>query len=84
MFGIDYIISKDCLISTESEKASENLQREKHKLEEMIIDVSENDGYNMGQNKRILMQSDVIDKLIVNEMMLSEMKEKLEAININK
>ena len=88
MATIDCMGREDYLILTESDRKrriSDDIIREREKLEELILDVSENDRYNMGQDKRILMQSYIVDQLIVDEMMLSDIRDKYyETVNHNK
>lgn len=57
-------------------KVREELLREQKILEEMVLEMMEKGQSNMGENTRILKQSGKLDKLIVDEMLLSEMKEK--------
>ena len=79
MAEIDSMISKDCLILTDSEERriiADQLLIEKQKLEEMIMDLFRKGRYNMGTDKRILKQSSIIDRLIVDEMILNEMSKK--------
>lgn len=79
MAEIDSTNSKNCLILTDSEERrikNAKLLIEKQKLEEMIIDLFRKGKYNMGTDKKILKQSGVIDKLIVDEMTLDIMNEK--------
>jgi hypothetical protein len=51
--------------------------REQKKLEEMVKKHFENGCRNIGDDKRIIKQSTKLDKLIVDEMLLCEMKKKI-------
>lgn len=53
-----------------------DLLREQKKLEEMVGEMLEKGDRNLGENTKILKQSGKLDKLIVDEMMLREMKKK--------
>ncbi|MGI5848858.1 MAG: hypothetical protein ACOX8Q_02115 [Christensenellales bacterium] len=64
------------ILGKERIRILESLSREQKKLEAMVLELFEKGDFNMGTDKRILKQSDVLDKLIVDEMMLHEMKEK--------
>ena len=48
--------------------------REQKKLEKMVAELFSSGRRNIGEDLRILKQSCKLDKLIVNEMMLAEMK----------
>jgi hypothetical protein len=52
------------------------LLREQKILEDMVLEMMGKGERNMGENTRILKQSGKLDKLIVDEMMLREMKDK--------
>lgn len=54
----------------------EDMLREQKVLEEMVREMMEKGDCNMGENTSILKQSGKLDKLIVDDMMLREMKEK--------
>lgn len=57
-------------------KAREDLLREQKILEDMVLEMMGKGDCNLGENTKILKQSGKLDKLIVDEMMLSEMKKK--------
>ena len=48
--------------------------REQKKLEKMVAELFSSGRCNIGEDRRVLKQSCKLDKLIVNEMMLDEMK----------
>lgn len=50
------------------------LSKEQRKLEKMVAELFEEGRNNIGDDLRILRQSYKLDKLIVDEMLLSEMK----------
>ncbi len=57
-------------------KISQDVVDEKKKLEDMIAALFEKGVRNLGSNKKILRQSDKLDRLIVNKMLLDEIEEK--------
>jgi len=54
------------------------LAAEQHKLEAMIIRMMEKGRENLGADQSILEQSQKLDQLVVDEMMLEEMLKSLE------
>ena len=60
-------------ITSERRRILSELFREQRKLEAMVMEHFESGNRNMGNNKKILMQSGLLDKLVVDEMMLNEM-----------
>lgn len=54
-----------------------NILKEREKLEKLVKELFQKGDRNMGKDTRILKQSSKLDKLIVNEMMLSEMERKI-------
>jgi hypothetical protein len=61
---------------SKKDETGADLLREQKKLEEMVGEMLEKGDRNLGENTKILKQSGKLDKLIVDEMMLREMKKK--------
>jgi len=57
-------------------KKKKRLIDEQQKLEKMVADLFEKGDHNMGQDVKILKQSDKLDRLIVDEMLLREIDKK--------
>jgi uncharacterized Fe-S cluster-containing protein len=68
--------SQDINARSTCKKVREDLLKEQKKLEDMVSEMMEKGDRNMGEDTKILKQSGKLDKLIVDEMMLREMKKK--------
>jgi len=58
------------------EKLKNGLLKEQKKLEDLVLETLEKGNCNMGSDIEILKQSGKVDKLVVDEMMLWDIKEK--------
>lgn len=63
----------DAVFSERRKTSFNNFLEEQRKLEAMVLAHLESGEYNLGENNKILAQSNLIDKLVVDEMMLDEL-----------
>lgn len=66
----------DAVFSERRKSNFNSFLEEQRKLEAMVLDHMESGELNLGANTSILAQSNLIDKLVVDEMMLDELTKK--------
>lgn len=66
----------DAVFSERRKNNFNNFLEEQRKLEAMVLAHMESGELNLGTNTSILAQSNLIDKLVVDEMMLDELTKK--------
>jgi len=77
IFDVDEdFCADDRFLNEERMRLHKNMSREQRKLEEMIVELFARGRRNLGADKRILEQSGILDKLVVDEMLLDEMLQK--------